>query len=338
LKGTAAIREHERLIHRRALRLALAGLCVLALVVFLRLTRGDWTIAPGRVFELLSPFLNEVERRTPEAIVVRSVRLPRLLAALGTGGLLCVAGVVLQGLLVNPLAEPYTLGIAAGAAFGGALGLMASSLLVGPCAFIGALVALVAVQTVAWRAGGGRERLILAGIIVSAFLSAGVTFLKAIAGERLSAIVLWLMGSFAGASPGAALAVWATSVCTVVPAWLLGRRLDAVSLGEERGALLGVDERRLRGLLLCLVSLGTAATVGSFGIIGFVGLVVPHLLRLAIGPSHRPLLLFAFLGGACLTAIADGAAQSIGELPVGVLTSMIGGPFFCWLLLRRGAE
>ncbi|MDR1874648.1 MAG: iron ABC transporter permease [Synergistaceae bacterium] len=336
--SATALREHNRIVRRRFGRLAAVGLCILSVVVFRRLTQGDWAISSSRVLELLSPFLSEAERATPEAIVVRSVRLPRLLAALGTGGLLSVSGAVLQGLLVNPLAEPYTLGIAAGAAFGGALGFMANSLLVGPCAFAGALFALLAVQTIAWRSGGGRERLVLAGIVVNAFLSAGVTFLKAIADDRLGAIVLWLMGSFAGASPGAALVVWAAAVCTVVPAWIWGRQLDAVSLGEERGVLLGVDERRLRATLLCLVSLGTAAAVGSFGIIGFVGLVVPHLLRLTIGPSHRPLLILAFLGGACLTALADGAAQNLGELPVGVLTSMIGGPFFCWLLLRREAN
>jgi iron complex transport system permease protein len=337
--SATVLRDHQRAVGRHFRRLAAALFFVLSVVVFVRLTQGDWAISPFRVLELLSPRLSEAERAAPEAIVVRLVRLPRLLAALGTGGILSVAGAVLQGLLVNPLAEPYTLGIAAGAAFGGALGFMANSLLVGPCAFAGALFALLTVQTVAWRSGGGRERLVLAGIIVNAFLSAGVTFLKAIADDRLGAIVLWLMGSFAGASPGSALAVWAAALCILVCSWIFGRQLDAVSLGGERGALLGVDERRLRALLLCLVSLGTAAAVGSFGIIGFVGLVVPHLLRLMIGPSHRPLLIFAFFGGACLTTVADGLAQSLGELPVGVLTSMIGGPFFCWLLLHnRGAD
>jgi iron complex transport system permease protein len=310
--------------------------CVLVSVALWRLAQGDWPIPPSRVFALLSPFLSEAERMTPEAIVVRSVRLPRLLAALGAGGLLSAAGVVLQGLLFNPLAEPYTLGIAAGAAFGGALGFAAHFPWVTPAAFAGALIALWSVQAIAWRSGGSRAHLVLAGIVVNAFLSAGVTFLKAIADDRLGAIVLWLMGSFSGASLGASLGVWGAAALSVLPAWAYGRQLDAVSLGEDRGSLLGVDERRLRMGLLCLVSLGTAATVGSFGIIGFVGLVVPHLLRPIIGPLHRPLLLFAFWTGGCLTALADGAAQSLGELPVGVVTALIGGPFFCWLLLRQG--
>ena len=309
--------------------------CILTAVTLWRLTQGDWPIPPSRVFSLLSPFLSEVERSSPEAIVVRAVRLPRLLAAFGAGALLSVAGVVLQGLLLNPLAEPYTLGIAAGAAFGGAIGFVVGGFFVMPSAFIGALAAMWAVQTIASRSGGGRVHLVLAGIVVNAFLSAGVTFLKAIADERLAAIVLWLMGSFAGASPLSASLAWGAAVLVTLPSWLLGRQLDAVSLGEERGSLLGVDERRLRTSLLCLISLGVGATVGSFGIIGFVGLVVPHLLRIGIGPSHRALLFFAFWGGGCLMALADGAAQNLGELPVGVITALVGGPFFCWLLLRR---
>ena len=309
--------------------------CILAAITVWRLTQGDWPIPPHRVFSLLSPFLGETERASAEAIVVRAVRLPRLLAAFGVGAFLSVAGVVLQGLLLNPLAEPYTLGIAAGAAFGGALGLTAGSFFVMPSAFAGALAALWAVQTIASRAGGGRVHLVLAGVIVSASLSAGVTFLKAIAGERLHAIVLWLMGSFAGASPISAFLAWCAAIPVALSSWFLGRQLDAVSLGEDRGSLLGVDERRLRTSLLCLVSLGIGATIGSFGIIGFVGLIVPHLLRIVIGPSHRALLFFAFWGGGCLMALADGAAQNLGELPVGVITALFGGPFFCWLLLSR---
>lgn len=332
---SAELDVYKKKLRRRRRRLAALLFCALAVVVFWRLTRGDWEISPTRALLLLSPFLSEVKRGSPEALVIRVVRLPRLLASLGAGGLLSVAGVVLQGLLLNPLAEPYTLGIAAGAAFGGALGFVAGSHWVTPSAFLGALAALWAVQVIAWRSGGGRAHLVLAGIVVSAFLSAGVTFLKAIADERLGAIVLWLMGSFAGASPGSALGTWAAALLVALPAWTWGRQLDAMSLGEERGSLLGINERRLRAVLLALVSLGTGAVVGSFGIIGFVGLVAPHLLRIAIGPSHRPLLFFAFWGGGCLMALADGLSQNLGELPVGVVTALVGGPFFCWLLLRR---
>jgi len=332
---TAQLETYKKNLHRRRVQLAASLFCALAAVAFWRLTQGDWPIPVSRVFSLLSPSLSEAELVSPEAIVVRAVRLPRLMSAFGAGALLSVSGVVLQGLLLNPLAEPYTLGIAAGAAFGGALGFIIGGLLVTPSAFAGALVALWLVQVIAARSGGSRAHLVLAGIIVNAFLSAGVTFLKAISDERLSAIVLWLMGSFTGASPKSALAIWGAAVLIAVPSWFLGRQLDAMSLGEDRGCFLGVDERRLRTFLLCLASLGVGTAVGSFGIIGFVGLVVPHLLRIAIGSSHRSLLFFAFWGGGCLTSLADGVAQNLGELPVGVITALIGGPFFCWLLLYR---
>lgn len=321
---------------RRLVGAALLGL--LACTAVWRLALGEWDIPLSRVAYWLHPGLPEVERALPEALIVRSVRLPRLLAAVGTGGLLAVSGAVLQGLLSNPLAEPYTLGIAAGAAFGGACGILLNPVLTTPMAFAGAVAALWLVGLIAWRSGGGGTHLVLAGVIANAVLSAGVTFLKAVADDRLGAIVLWLMGSFSGAEPEGAAVVWAAVALVLLPAWACGPRLDAVSLGEGRGAMLGVDEARLRCLLLGAASLGTAAAVSRFGIVGFVGLVVPHLVRLAVGPAHRPLSLLCFFAGGTLLAAADGLAQRMGELPVGVLTALIGGPFFCWLLMRRGAR
>ena len=326
----------ERGRRRWVLGAVLLGL--LASTAVWRLALGEWDIPLSRVAALLRPGLPEAERTLPEALIVRTVRLPRLLAAVGTGGLLAVSGAVLQGLLSNPLAEPYTLGIAAGAAFGGACGLIFNSALVTPMAFAGAVAALWLVGLIAWRSGGGGAHLVLAGVIANAVLSAGVTFLKAVADDRLGAIVLWLMGSFSGAGPEGAAAVWAAAALVLLPAWACGPMLDAVSLGEGRGAMLGVDEAKLRRLLLCAASLGTAAAVSRFGIVGFVGLVVPHLVRLTVGPAHRPLSLLCFLAGGTLLAAADGFAQRRGELPVGVLTALIGGPFFCWLLMRRGAR
>ncbi|MBQ9526548.1 MAG: iron ABC transporter permease [Fretibacterium sp.] len=323
---------------------AVGGALLLALTVTAawRITLGEWAIPLPRVIYLLSPWLSGTERTSAEALVVRSVRLPRLLSAVGAGGLLSVAGAVLQGLLSNPLAEPYTLGIAAGAAFGGALGLLFSSLMVTPAAFAGALTALAVVSLIAWRSGGtvrgGGAQLVLAGVVANAVLSAGVTFLKAIADDKLGAIVLWLMGSLSGAGMSSAAAVWGASLLVLVPALACAPLLDALSLGEGQGALLGVDEGRVRTLLLLTTSLGIAAVVSAFGIIGFVGLVVPHLLRMSVGPSHRTLLPLSFLAGGCLLSVADGVAQSMGELPVGVLTALIGGPFFCWLLVRRGGR
>lgn len=319
---------------RRAWAVGGALLLALACTVVWRVTLGEWDIPLPRVLYLLSPRLPAAEASLPEALVIRSVRLPRLFAALGTGGLLSVSGALLQGILANPLAEPYTLGIAAGAAFGGALGLLLGAAAVIPAAFAGAVGALCLVGLIAWRAGGGQ--LVLAGIVANAVLSAGVTFVKAVADDKLGAIVLWMMGSFSGAGASGGAAVWGAAALVLASGLFCAPMLDAMSLGSGRGAMLGVNEGRLRCLLLLAASLGAAASVSFFGIIGFVGLVVPHLLRLAVGPAHRPLILLSFLAGGCLLAAADGVAQALGELPVGVLTALIGGPFFCWLLIRRG--
>ena len=332
----AALFEQFRRKRRRFFTLlGTALLTSLLLTALWRIAQGEWDIPLSSVFRYLSPALPEAQRRLPEAMVVRSVRLPRLLSAMGTGGLLAASGAVLQGLLANPLAEPYTLGIASGAAFGGALGFFFGSFAVTPLSFAGAMTALFVVSLIARRYGCSGSYLVLAGIITNAVLSAGVTFVKAMADDRLGAIVLWLMGSFSGASPSAALSVWGGAATVLLPAWILGRRLDAVSLGDGQGQLLGIDEGKLRFLLICLSSVGVALAVSNFGIIGFVGLVAPHMVRQIIGPSHRPLLFFSFLTGALLLALADGAAQRLGELPVGVLTALLGGPFFCWILVKK---
>lgn len=312
--------------------LAAAIVCV----ALWRLTHGEMEIPAREIFELLTDWGDAIA--SPQSVVVRSVRLPRLLAALGVGASLAVSGVVLQGLLQNPLAEPYTLGIASGAGFGAALVFTMNVFAVIPAAFAGALLSLCAVWLLARGAGGGRVHIVLSGVIVSSFLSAGITFLKAVSGERLNAIVMWLMGGFSGASSVAVATVWLSAVISLVVSWVYGRQLDAVSLGEDAGRMLGIDEGRLRAVLLIVVSLSAAACVSFFGIIGFVGLVVPHLLRMAIGSSHRPLIATSFLAGALLMTLADGVAQICGELPVGVITALLGAPCFCWIMVKRKAS
>lgn len=335
LVSSQRIRAYKASLTRRRLLLAALLAVLLTAVAFWRVTQGAWSMPLSKVAALLSPFLSETECAEPEAIIVRAVRLPRFIAAVGAGGMLAMAGAVLQGLLANPLAEPYTLGIAAGAAFGGAVGFIFSSMLVAPLAFAGAVAALLIVSAIAGRGGGGTAYIVLAGIITNAILSAGVTFLKAIADDKLGAIVLWLMGSMSGATWRGAALVWAGAAVLMAPALVYGGYLDAISLGGGCGETLGVNEKKLRMALLYALSFGTAMTVSCFGIIGFVGLVVPHMLRLIIGPSHRALTAFSFLTGGLLLAVADGFAQSLGELPVGVLTAVIGGPFFCWMLVSR---
>lgn len=320
----------------KLLRISLFAVLLLLLggAVLWRLLAGDMEIPFGTVLAVLS---GRDETVSPQdLLIVRAIRLPRLLASLGAGASLAVSGVVLQGMLVNPLAEPYTLGIAAGAALGASLGIYLGGIWIPAAAFLGALFALGLSLFLAWRSGGASPlHMVLAGIVVSSVLSAGVTLFKALAEERVSAIVLWLMGSFSGASMEGALAIAGGGALLFAAAWWWGPDLDAISLGESRAVYLGVEEMRIKSILLVLASFATALTVSFHGIIGFVGLVGPHLLRMILGPSHRMLLAASFLGGALLLTAADGAARSLGELPVGVITSLAGGPVFCWILVRE---
>ncbi|MBR4196057.1 MAG: iron ABC transporter permease [Synergistaceae bacterium] len=302
---------------------------ILLAVSLWRIASGEWDIPFSDVIRFLLTWTD-----SPEAAVIHSVRLPRLLCSIFAGGILSVSGVTFQGLLANPLAEPYTLGIASGAAFGAAVGILGGEWAVMPCAFAGAMCALILTGAIA--RDGGRERLILAGVISNAVLSAGVTFLKSIAGEKIGAVVLWLMGNFSGASWRDVWAVTAGAVIVLFPAYIAGNALDVMSLGGERASALGVNENLVRRTLLVSASMGVALCVSSFGVIGFVGLIVPHISRGIVGANHRRVTVNAFVIGAVMMSLADGIAQRLGEIPAGVITAVTGGPFFCWVLGRRG--
>ena len=308
-------------------------LIAIVIVSAYRITSGEWAIPLPEVIHYLSPSLSEAEAVTPKAIIIRSVRLPRLLCTIGTGGLLAVSGAVFQGLLANPLAEPYTLGVASGAAFGAAIGIMTGRFGVMVCAFAGAMAALALTGLIAFRGGG--ERIILAGVISNAVLSAGVTMLKAVAGEKLGAVVLWMMGSLAGAGLSDAVSVCLAALGVSVCAYVFGPELDALSLGKDYAATLGVNEDSVRISLAAATSLGVSVCVSSFGVIGFAGLVVPHVARGLVGAIHRRVVLHSFLIGGLVLSVADCGAQMLGELPVGVITALIGGPVFCRILMNK---
>nr|WP_321499340.1 iron ABC transporter permease [uncultured Dethiosulfovibrio sp.] len=307
----------------------LLSVCLVG-VFLIRMISGEMELSSSQVF--LSLFFPD-SQGVQVNLVVRDIRLPRLLASVGSGASLALSGVILQALLSNPLAEPYTLGIASGAAFGASLAILIGWY-VSLAAFLGALGAMGLVSLLAWRSGGSSGHTILAGIVVGSTLSAGVTLAKALAGEKVGGIVFWLMGSFAGASWGNVLFVWG-GVLVTLSAWWFSSDLDAISLGGSNPSVLGVEEKKLRALLLSSSALATASVVSSFGVIGFVGLVIPHLIRIIIGASHRSLIPLSFMAGGMLLSVADGFARGLGELPVGVLTSLVGGPFFCWILIKE---
>jgi iron complex transport system permease protein len=279
--------------------------------------------------------------------IVWELRLPRIVAGMVVGAGLATAGTVFQALLRNPMADPYIIGTAAGASLGAVAAILVPSLLpvalagwmgmsvVQALAFAGGLAAVTAVYAVArGRAGTPVVTLLLAGYAVSSLLAAGVALLMFMAGDRLAAVVSWLLGSLAGASWSRiafAAPLVVGSFALLLVRW---RTLNALLLGEQAAAHLGVEVEREKRVMTALAALATSAGVAISGTIGFVGLVVPHLLRLAFGPDHRLLLPASAVYGAVLLVLADLGARLAGGIPVGVVTALIGAPFFLWLLRR----
>lgn len=280
--------------------------------------------------------------------IVLELRLPRVLMAMLAGGGLAVAGATMQGVLRNPLADPYVLGTASGAALGaslavlvplplGLLGLGFGQLL----AFVGAVVAVALV----WRLSrasrlGSLTGLLLTGYAVGSLLAAGLAMAMVLSGAQLRQIVFFLLGSLATATwQQVAVAAPLITVGVAVLGWR-ARALDAMMLGDETASHLGLAVARERVILLACAALVTAAAVATCGLIGFVGLVVPHMVRLVVGPAARPLLPLAAIFGAAFLALADLLARLPGELPVGIVTAVIGAPFFLLILrhVRTGYE
>ena len=276
-------------------------------------------------------------------VVVMDVRLPRILSAALVGGGLAMCGVVFQGILLNPLADPYTLGVSAGAAFGAALAILLNVSALGVYsvpvfAFLGAVATLGAVIYLSTGSGGlSSNNLILSGIIVAAILSAGISFFKYVADEQVAVIIFWLMGSFASKTWGD-VGLTAACISAGVSVFLyFARELNLMSLGNQMASSLGVDTRRVTLILLATASVVAAVCVSVSGIIGFVGLLVPHIMRLLSGPDNRRLVPLSFLAGALLLLSADTLTRAVlpTEIPIGVLTALIGGPFFCYLFRRQ---
>ena len=286
-----------------------------------------------------------VARATVYNIVVR-LRLPRVLLAALTGCALATAGVTFQGLLRNPLADPYILGVSSGAAFGavvailflggaGHYGVLMAFALVGA---VGAITVVYATSSV--RGHISRHTLLLVGVVVNACLGAAIMFLTALADfTRLGAVIQWLMGVLsAPSSPVTVLLSLAGALAAgFVVLYLQAGRMNLLTLGEETAGHLGVEAERTKRICFLAASLVTAATVAVTGPIGFVGLIVPHLVRLRAGSDHRLLLPAAALSGGIFLVVCDAAVRTFlrDAFPVGVVTAMFGGPFFIFLLKRE---
>jgi iron complex transport system permease protein len=282
----------------------------------------------------------------PTADIVRGIRLPRVAAAAEVGACLAVAGVLFQALLRNPLADPFVLGISGGAALGGvavlALGAAAGLgyAAVAPAAFAGALAATGLLFSVAGLRGRlSSTTLLLTGVVFNAFASAAIVFLASLGGmTEGTSIFLWLIGNLSAAHGEELGWVALFLIAGLACALPLAGALNLLALGEESAEQLGIAVDRAKRVLLLSTALMVGAAVSVSGLIGFVGLIVPHALRLLLGPDHRLLVPAAALGGAAFLVLSDTAARMLlpgRELPVGAITALAGGPLFLALLRRQ---
>ncbi|MGY4573547.1 iron chelate uptake ABC transporter family permease subunit [Bradyrhizobium sp. USDA 3256] len=287
-----------------------------------------------------------------DQLVVWSIRIPRIAAAAMVGGLLAVSGAIMQGLFRNPLADPALVGVSSGGAFAAAAAIVFTDSHLGEslrflqhqllpiAAFAGSLITTIVLYGIASR--GGRTSIaifLLAGLAIAAIANAGIGLLVFVADDRqLRDITFWLLGSLSGATWSKLTALAPVLAVALAACLSIARGLDVLVLGEAEAFHSGVDVERLKRISIVLVSAMTGVAVSVCGVVGFVGIVVPHLLRLVIGPAHRLLLPASALLGAILLVGADTVARTIvapAEMPIGILTAAIGAPFFLAMLLRQ---
>ncbi|WP_423193757.1 FecCD family ABC transporter permease [Cupriavidus sp. H18C2] len=322
-------------------------LTALPVIALLAIGLGRYTVDPGTVLRILaSPLLGPGDVAPMQASVVAGVRLPRVLLAGLVGAGLAGAGAALQALFRNPLAEPQLLGVSSGAAFGGVLALLwlGDGWPVVSGALLWGMLALFAVY---WLAGGRRGQsgtvlLVLAGIVVNAVFAAGVSLIKLMADpqNQLPAIVFWLMGSLAAADHARLALALPCIGASLLLLYGLRFHLMALAVGDADARSLGVPVARVRVLALLAVGLIAASSVAVCGVVGWVGLVVPHLVRMACGSHHRHFLLHTVLAGAGYLIVVDTLARTLTpmEIPLGALTALLGAPVFAVLIRRLGGS
>ena len=293
--------------------------------------------------ETVSALFNQAVKNSHRTIVWE-FRLARILLAVLCGAALAAAGVGFQGLFRNPLGDPYVVGASSGAALGATLAVILRSssagLSMGIGAFCGAMLAVLVVFAIAEISNfGSIAGLLLAGSAMSAMLSAGVSLLLLLNDEVMHGVYAWLLGSFANASWSELRQTLWLAPPAILCLALMTRSLDALAAGEETAQSLGLNLRRARLLIVLSASLATAAAVSVSGIVGFVGLIAPHLARLLVGANHKSMLPAALLLGSLLMLLADDLARTLMapiELPVGIFTALLGGPFFLYLMKKSG--
>jgi len=341
---------------RRVVAVSLALVLLLAGLAVLSMGRGALAVPPQRVVEILSSGLHgKMQDMGGDSVVVLDIRLPRTLMAMAIGAALAVSGALMQGLFRNPLADPALLGVSGGAglAVGCAIVLAdrpplsllgrSSFVLLPPFAFCGALISMVVLYLIATRRGRtSMATMLLAGVALAA-LAASLTGLLAFLSDdrQLRDLTFWTLGSLSGAGWSKLVVTGPLILAMLIAALPLGRGLNALAFGEAAAFHLGIPVQLVKTAAITVVSISVGASVAAAGMITFVGIIAPHLLRLLVGPDHRVLLPLSALGGAALVVAADIVARTIvvpAELPIGIVTAGIGAPFFLWLLLRRGQD
>lgn len=310
--------------------------------VFAGLTAGAYPLSLQSYGRALEALVSGETELTSDERVLLLVRGPRVLAGLLVGAALAAAGVVYQGLFRNPLVSPDVLGVSAGAGLGAVVAIFLSLPLamIQLFAFAGG-IATVAVVTFIAAAVQGRDPtlvLVLAGVVVGALAGAVISLLKVLADpyDQLPAITFWLLGSLASVRAGDLAATLLPVLLGLLPLVLLRWRIDILSLGDEEARALGLEAGRLRIIVIAAATLVTAGVVAIAGVIGWIGLVIPHMARMLVGPSFERLLPAAMLLGAAYLVVVDTLARTLSaiEIPLGILTAVLGAPFFLWLLWR----
>ena len=324
-----------------ALRFGLTIVC-LRLLFLISFSVGRFPVTMSELLHLMWSKITGTPTNLPGAIetVVFKVRGPRVLASMVVGGALAVSGAVYQGLFRNPLVSPDILGVSSGAALGAVLGIYFSLGVVGiqALAFAVGLGAVVGVYLIGTflRHHDPILTLVLAGVVIGTLLSSVVGLIKYLADpyNQLPAITFWLLGSLTGITPADLWAILPAIVAGLVPLYLLRWRINVMTLGDEEAQALGVDTQRIRLIVIAAATLMSAAAVSVSGIIGWIGLLIPHFARLLVGPDFARLLPAALLLGAGYLLAVDTLARTIStiEVPLGVLTAFIGTPFFIWVL------
>jgi iron complex transport system permease protein len=342
---------------QRSSLVILTALAFMLLAALLAVSNGTLEITPIQTWNAI---LNGILGKPLEGLeaIVWNLRLPRVAFAILVGAALAASGVAMQGVFQNPLADPYLVGVASGAAFGATIAIFltssaapsfaptlfsaraAGSGLVPLFAFCGAMLAVSLTVLLSSSTKGNRNALILSGVVIGSMITAVTTFIQLFDADRLRAVFSWTLGNLALAGWSEVQVVLPVAVLGFVVLLLLAKPLDALQLGEDTAQTLGIRVLWLKIIVIIAASLMTAAAVSFAGIIGFVGLVAPHIMRRLCGAAHRPLIIASALAGSSLLLLSDLGARTFirpQELPVGIVTTLLGGPFFLWLM-RQGQK